>query len=52
MPRYVEFVAELPKTDATMRTRKIELRDNVLNERTWDREAGRFWKSDNGERRS
>jgi crotonobetaine/carnitine-CoA ligase len=39
IPRYVEVVDELPKTDATFRTRKVELRQNPLNERTWDREA-------------
>ncbi len=39
VPRYVEFVDGLPKTDATMRTRKVELRDAAVNERTWDREA-------------
>jgi crotonobetaine/carnitine-CoA ligase len=43
VPRYVEFVDALPKTEATLRTRKIELRDDVLNERTWDRETGAFW---------
>ncbi len=41
VPRFVELVDALPKTDATARTRKIELRENALNERTWDRdEAG------------
>jgi carnitine-CoA ligase len=39
VPRYVEVVAELPKTDATFRTRKVELRADPLNARTWDREA-------------
>jgi crotonobetaine/carnitine-CoA ligase len=39
IPRYVEVVASLPKTDATFRTRKVELREDPLNERTWDREA-------------
>jgi crotonobetaine/carnitine-CoA ligase len=39
VPRYVEFVAELPKTEATMRTQKVKLRDDPLNDRTWDREA-------------
>jgi crotonobetaine/carnitine-CoA ligase len=39
VPRYVEFVAALPKTEATMRTQKVKLRDDALNERTWDREA-------------
>jgi crotonobetaine/carnitine-CoA ligase len=35
LPRYVEVVAELPKT-ATSRVRKVELRDNALNPKTWD----------------
>jgi crotonobetaine/carnitine-CoA ligase len=39
IPRYIEFVSELPKTDATFRVRKVELRENPLNERTWDREV-------------
>jgi len=39
VPRYVEFVDELPKTEATMRTQKVKLRVDALNERTWDREA-------------
>jgi carnitine-CoA ligase len=39
IPRYVEIVAELPKTDATFRTQKVKLREQALNERTWDREA-------------
>jgi carnitine-CoA ligase len=39
VPRYVEFVDALPKTEATMRTQKIKLRAEPLNERTWDREA-------------
>jgi carnitine-CoA ligase len=38
VPRYVEFVAQLPKTD-NMKTRKYELRQNPLNDNTWDREA-------------
>ena len=40
IPRYVEFVAALPKTDATFRTQKVKLRDDALNDRTWDRELG------------
>ncbi|MCU1457679.1 MAG: hypothetical protein JWL73_1771, partial [Actinomycetia bacterium] len=32
-------VAELPKTPATQRVQKYELRQNARNERTWDREA-------------
>jgi crotonobetaine/carnitine-CoA ligase len=39
LPRYVELVASLPKTDATFRTKKVELRAAGINERTWDREG-------------
>jgi len=39
LPRFVEFVDELPKTDATMRVKKHLLRIDPLNSRTWDREA-------------
>lgn len=38
IPRFVEFVAELPRTVASRQVRKVELRANALNERTWDRE--------------
>jgi crotonobetaine/carnitine-CoA ligase len=38
VPRYVEVVEALPKTEATMRTRKIELRTNPITDHTWDRE--------------
>ena len=38
VPRYVEFVDALPKTDATLRVRKIELRMSGVTEGTWDRE--------------
>jgi crotonobetaine/carnitine-CoA ligase len=40
VPRYVQFVGALPKTEGTMRTRKFELRAEPLDERTWDRETG------------
>ena len=40
-PRYVELVAELPKTP-TARVRKVELREHPLNERTWDRVTGDY----------
>ena len=40
IPRYVEFVAALPKTDATFRTQKVKLRDDALNRNTWDRQLG------------
>lgn len=39
VPRYVEFVAELPRTVASRQVRKVELRANALNANTWDREA-------------
>ena len=39
VPRYVEFVDALPKTEATLRTQKVKLRDGALNDQTWDREA-------------
>jgi crotonobetaine/carnitine-CoA ligase len=41
VPRYVELVDALPKTEGTMRTRKFELRAELVNDRTWDREAAR-----------
>jgi crotonobetaine/carnitine-CoA ligase len=39
VPRYVELVAEFPKTEATLRVRKYLLRENARNDATWDREA-------------
>jgi crotonobetaine/carnitine-CoA ligase len=39
IPRYVEFVDALPKTDGTFRVRKHELRERLLTDSTWDREA-------------
>jgi crotonobetaine/carnitine-CoA ligase len=39
VPRFIEIVPELAKTDATQRTLKFALRENALNEHTWDREA-------------
>ena len=39
LPRYVQVVASLPKTEATQRVRKHELRDLVDPARRWDREA-------------
>ncbi|MCC7410284.1 MAG: AMP-binding protein [Gammaproteobacteria bacterium] len=38
IPRYVEFMSELPRTVASRNVRKVELRANALNEHTWDRE--------------
>lgn len=42
VPRYVEFVTELPRTEATLRVQKVKLRERPFNERTWDRQAGRY----------
>jgi crotonobetaine/carnitine-CoA ligase len=39
IPRFVEVTDQLPKTEATQRTRKFELRESARNEQTWDREA-------------
>ncbi|OQO92623.1 hypothetical protein B1813_10675 [Saccharomonospora piscinae] len=38
-PRYIEFVDALPKTDATLRTQKAELRARGVTAATWDRDA-------------
>jgi len=38
IPRYIEIAEALPKTDVTFRTQKVKLRENALNEQTWDRE--------------
>lgn len=40
VPRYLEFVDELPKTP-TAKIRKIELRTRGVTETTWDRNANR-----------
>jgi crotonobetaine/carnitine-CoA ligase len=40
VPRYFEFVAELPKTP-TSKVRKVELKARPFNDATWDRLAGR-----------
>jgi crotonobetaine/carnitine-CoA ligase len=42
LPRYVEFVAEFPKTEATNRIKKAELKRDPRNPNTWDREAAGF----------
>jgi crotonobetaine/carnitine-CoA ligase len=39
VPRFVELVPSLPKTEATLRVQKAKLRERPLNENTWDREA-------------
>jgi len=38
VPRYIEFVDQLPKTP-TEKVRKVELREIGVNEKTWDRQA-------------
>jgi crotonobetaine/carnitine-CoA ligase len=39
VPRFVELCDSLPKTEATMRVQKVKLREDPLNDATWDREA-------------
>ena len=39
IPRYLEFVDEFPRTEATNRVRKAELRKVGISATTWDREA-------------
>jgi crotonobetaine/carnitine-CoA ligase len=39
LPRYVEVVADLPRTEASMRVRKHELRTRGVTPETWDRDA-------------
>ncbi|SFB40735.1 crotonobetaine/carnitine-CoA ligase [Amycolatopsis marina] len=39
LPRFVEFVDDLPRTEATFRTRKVELRERGNSSYTWDSEA-------------
>jgi crotonobetaine/carnitine-CoA ligase len=39
LPRYVEVVDDLPRTEASMRVRKHELRNRGITGATWDREA-------------
>jgi crotonobetaine/carnitine-CoA ligase len=40
VPRYIEFLDELPKTP-TSKVRKVELKRDPLTARTWDRVSGR-----------
>lgn len=39
LPRFVQVIASLPKTEATQRVRKQELRDLVDHALRWDREG-------------
>jgi crotonobetaine/carnitine-CoA ligase len=41
VPRYVEIVDTLPKSEASARVRKSELRTRGITPATWDREAAR-----------
>ena len=47
VPRYVEFVEDLPRSEVTLRVQKARLRERPFNERTWDRETGRYLSRDN-----
>ena len=47
VPRYLEFIDQLPRTEATLRVQKTKLRGEWRNVRTWDRQAGRFLGGDN-----
>jgi DNA-binding transcriptional regulator PaaX len=40
LSRFVDVVAELPRTEATLRVRKAELRARGRSASTWDAEAG------------
>ncbi|SEG48287.1 crotonobetaine/carnitine-CoA ligase [Thermomonospora echinospora] len=40
VPRYVEYVTDFPRTEATHRIRKTTLRAKWRNERVWDGERG------------
>lgn len=42
VPRYLEFVDELPRTEATLRVQKAKLRESWRTPRTWDRQTGQF----------
>jgi crotonobetaine/carnitine-CoA ligase len=39
LPRYVEVVDDLPRTEASMRVRKHEIRARGVTDATWDRES-------------
>jgi crotonobetaine/carnitine-CoA ligase len=41
VPRYIQIYDELPKTPATHRVRKAELRGEAINEQTWDAGSSR-----------
>jgi crotonobetaine/carnitine-CoA ligase len=39
VPRYVELVTDLPRTEASLKIKKAQLRKRPLTDATWDREA-------------
>ena len=51
VPRYVEFVDTLPKTQATERIVKSELRQRGVGPRTWDQERRAYGRRSAGEDR-
>lgn len=42
VPRYLEFIDEFPRTEATLRVQKAKLREQWRTPRTWDRQSGQF----------
>lgn len=46
VPRYIEFIELLPKTQATQRVMKSELRQRGVGPRTWDRETQTYHSPD------
>ena len=42
VPRYLEFIEALPRTEATLRVQKVKLRENWRNRHTWDQQMGRY----------
>jgi len=42
LPRYIQFMPALPKTDGTFRVQKFRLREDGVTGETWDREAAGF----------
>jgi len=47
VPRYVEFVEDLPRSEVTLRVQKVKLRERPFNNHTWDRETGQYLSPDN-----
>jgi crotonobetaine/carnitine-CoA ligase len=39
LPRYIEFLDELPRVQTTLKVKKAELRREAVNANTWDAEA-------------